>query len=128
MFEKLREELKNAFATTDPEFKIKQEDVELLNKVADYIVKRGLTTPALIFLRSLAPMTYIGSQALHFFKPFLTFLFSEKEYSCFAEIMEHREAPELLSQRIEISYEKSKQQNKQSIEKLKIQTKDKKDN
>ena len=109
MLEKLKKSFSRAFAVTDYEFKITEEDMKLLDKVANIIVRRGMTTPAVLFLRSFAPMNYIGSQALQFLKPFLTLLFSEKEYSRFAEILEHRDAPELLSQRIEAIFAQTNQ-------------------
>jgi hypothetical protein len=109
MLEKLKRGLKHAFAVTDPQSRITEEDIELLDRVAEVIVRRQMTLPAVVFLRSFAPMNYIGSQALQFLKPFLTLLFSEKEYTRFAEILEHRDAPELLSQRIEAILAQSRQ-------------------
>lgn len=47
-----------------------QED-ELLQKAADQIRKRKLEAPAILFLESHKPLSYVGSQAATVYAPFL---------------------------------------------------------
>ncbi len=74
---------------------------ELLAKIANQVVKRKLTVPAIMFLESVKPLTFIGSQALIFFQPIVQAFLNRKEYDEFAVLMEDRENVELLLQEIE---------------------------
>ena len=78
-----------------------REDEELLEQVAVYVVRRGLGTAAVFFLESSKPMSFVGSQALVFFEPFIRVFLSTERYQRFAELMEHRSNFEYLIQRIE---------------------------
>lgn len=78
-----------------------REDEELLARVAEYIAKRGLGTAAIFFLESSKPMSFVGSQALVFFEPFLRMFLRTERYQRFASLMERRENFEYLIQRIE---------------------------
>ena len=78
-----------------------REDEELLDQVASYVVRRGLGTPAVFFLESSKPMSFVGSQALVFFEPFIRVFLSTERYQRFASLMEHRSNFEYLIQRIE---------------------------
>ncbi len=57
--------------------------------------------PAILFLESVKPLNYIGSQMLVFFEPFVQTLFTVKDYNEFVRMMEERENVERLLQRIE---------------------------
>ena len=74
---------------------------ELLAMIANQVVKRKLTVPAIMFLESVKPLTFIGSQALIFFQPIVQAFLNRKEYDEFAVLMEDRENVELLLQEIE---------------------------
>ncbi|MDQ7798461.1 MAG: hypothetical protein RDU76_05910 [Candidatus Edwardsbacteria bacterium] len=74
---------------------------ELLAKIANQVVKRKLTVPAIMFLESVKPLTFIGSQALIFFQPMVQAFLNRREYDEFAVLMEDRENVELLLQEIE---------------------------
>ncbi|HBZ85712.1 MAG: hypothetical protein A2509_04330 [Candidatus Edwardsbacteria bacterium RIFOXYD12_FULL_50_11] len=74
---------------------------ELLAKIANQVVKRKLTVPAIMFIESVKPLTFIGSQALIFFQPMVQAFLNRKEYDEFAVLMEDRDNVELLLQEIE---------------------------
>ena len=67
------------------------EDLALLERVADTVVKREMTAPATVFLESLGPMNFLGSQALHFFTPIIELAFNAQEVSQVARLLERRE-------------------------------------
>lgn len=46
--------------------------------------------PATLFLESVQPLNYIGSQMMVFFRPFLTFFFAPAEYDLLQGILEKR--------------------------------------
>ena len=101
MFEKLKAGFKHAFAVEPPDYKYSEEETRIVDKVADFIVKRQMTTPAIFFAKSSAPLNMLASQLLVFLKPFATFVFNKDEYKKFAEILEHRNSIEFLVTRIE---------------------------
>ena len=72
------------------------EDEALLAAVAGRVVRMGLATPAVFFLESVKPLSFIGSQALIFFEPFIRAFFNITQYEQFARLMEDREALERL--------------------------------
>ena len=73
----------------------------ILDKIAKKVVYWRMTTPAILFLESVKPMNYLGSQMLVFFEPFVQALFNVKEYNEFIGIMEERENVERLLVKIE---------------------------
>jgi hypothetical protein len=73
----------------------------ILDKIAKKVVYWRMTTPAILFLESVKPMNYLGSQMLVFFEPFVQALFNVKEYNEFIKIMEERENVERLLLKIE---------------------------
>jgi hypothetical protein len=77
------------------------EDDALLTKLAATVVRYRMTVPAIFFLESVKPLSFIGSQALVFFEPFVRALFAAPDYDRFATLMERRENLEALLVRIE---------------------------
>ncbi len=78
-----------------------EREIELLDKIAGFIVRRRMVGPAMIFLESVKPLNYVGSQAMAFFEPTVRALFSAVEYSELRRIFERRQSIETLLQRIE---------------------------
>ncbi len=74
---------------------------ELLTKIADQIVKRKLTTPAILFFESVKPLSFVGSQALVFLQPIIQAFLNRREYDEIVLMMEERENVEKLLLEIE---------------------------
>jgi len=74
---------------------------EILDKIAGKVIYWKMSVPAILFLESVKPLNYIGSQMMAFFEPFVQTLFSWKDYEEFRKMMEERGTIELLLQRIE---------------------------
>lgn len=74
---------------------------ELLARIANQVVKRKLSVPAIMFIESVKPLSFVGSQALIFMQPIVQAFLNRKEYDEFAVLMEDRENVELLLQEIE---------------------------
>ncbi|MEQ1654058.1 MAG: hypothetical protein ABL960_00020, partial [Nitrospira sp.] len=66
-------------------------DLALLQRIADAVVQRRMAAPAIVFLESLGPMSFLGSQALHFFAPIIELAFSAHEVSQVAALLERRD-------------------------------------
>ena len=91
IFHRLTDGLRRAFAMESPHGPLTDEDLAMLAKLADKIVKRRMTTPAILFLQSVRPLNMIGSQAMVFLRPFVTPFFNQAQYDRVAAIMERRE-------------------------------------
>jgi hypothetical protein len=90
-WDKIRVELTHAFSTKAGADVFTSEDLELLERVADAVVKRGMTAPATVFLESLGPMNFLGSQALYFMAPIVEWAFNAKEVEQVARLLERRD-------------------------------------
>ncbi|NLI16627.1 MAG: hypothetical protein GX409_10120 [candidate division Zixibacteria bacterium] len=81
------------------------DEQELMDRLAKWVVKKGLTVPAIIALESVKPLNWIGSQAMVFFDPFFSSIFSAKttlkDYETFQRMMEKRQNVENLLLTIE---------------------------
>lgn len=74
---------------------------ELLEKIAHAVVERNLTAPAIFFLESVKPLSFVGSQVMVFFDPLVRSIFNFKNYNDVRLVLEERENIELLLQAIE---------------------------
>ncbi len=72
------------------------EDTALFEKLANFVVKRKMTAPAILFLESTKPLNFIGSQFLVVMGPLVKIFFNVKEYDQIVTLMEKRENVETL--------------------------------
>lgn len=96
-----REWFRNAFALDGADKPLEEDEKALLEKVAKGVVARGMTAPALLFLESVRPVSFVGGQALIFFGPVLEMLLKREEIERAARMLERRDVLELLAVRIE---------------------------
>ena len=97
----LRESLARAFAVKDPGRAWSEEDLALLDRIAGEVARRGLRAPSVLFLESVRPLNFVGSQAMVFLQPLVGAAFSTVQWERVAEILERRESIELLLRKIE---------------------------
>lgn len=94
----IREGLKKAFALEATHQPLCREDELLLDKMATTVVSRGMARPTVLFLESLGPMNFLGSQTLHFLTPILAMVCSTRELEQAARLLERRDAlPRLVA-------------------------------
>jgi len=94
--------LKHAFAVdSDGSAEPNSAQRVLVDRVCTQIVKRRLTTPALTFLEMSRPLNYLGSQAMHFFAPFIAVITDAQGHKYFSEFLEQRGSIDFLCRRIE---------------------------
>jgi hypothetical protein len=91
-------------------------DEELLDAIAGRVVNMRLGVPAVFFLESTKPLSFVGSQALVFLEPFVQAFLSTEAYSRFARMMEDRQNVEALIRRIESRDEDLRTREKQEKE------------
>lgn len=72
---------------------------EIVEILANRIQQFGLTVPAVFFLEMNKPLSYLGGQALHFFAPVASILFST--FEDYAYFLDDRGNVELLIQKLE---------------------------
>ena len=60
------------------------------------VTGRGLEAPALLWLDSLRPLSYLGSQAMHFLHPLVQLVVPAERFGRLAEILEERSHLERL--------------------------------
>ncbi len=74
---------------------------ELIEKIARAIVERNLTAPAIFFLESTKPLSFLGSQVMVFFDPLVRSIFNARGYNDVRLALEERENVERLLSAIE---------------------------
>ena len=95
---RLRQEFIHAFALAPAELGFAPEETALLEKVSRLIVKQGMAVPALLFLESLEPLNFLGSQVLHGFRPLLELVCDATEMERLAAVLERRDSvPRLIT-------------------------------
>ena len=99
-------------------------DQEIIERLAKWIAVRRMTVPAILFIESHRPLSFVGSQAMiaaspfvAFFEPFLKGLagpgFEHSIYKRFAALLEDRDNLELLVIEIERCNQRQKDAEKQ---------------
>ncbi len=99
---------KGAFSTQSEETTIYSESdiqpqkrTELISKFAQEIVDRRLAIPAIMFIETVKPLSFLGSQAMVFFEPIIQSVFAFKSYREISLLLENRQNLEILMQEIE---------------------------
>jgi hypothetical protein len=77
------------------------QDRALLDRVAERVVSMRLEVPALLTLEGGRPLSLLAGQAMIFFEPLASAFLRWPDYRRFAQLIERREALDLLMERIE---------------------------
>jgi hypothetical protein len=85
------------------------EQAAIIDKVVRQIVRRRLTTPALLFLEMSRPLNYVSAQAMHFLMPMVDAVADPTGWNHFAAFLESRGAIEHLCRRIEAAEAEAEQ-------------------
>jgi hypothetical protein len=80
---------------------LSEDDRALIARLSDWLVERRLETPAVLFLESVRPLSFVGAQGMYFLEPFARAIFNVKDYERLARMLERRENLELLVRAIE---------------------------
>ena len=92
--------LRHAFVIPrDPD--LTEQQRQHLHKIADKVVQRGLTYPALLVLEGAEPLSYVGAQAVAFFKPVVSVLFPPLLCDEVIALLERRGTAKFLARAIE---------------------------
>jgi len=77
------------------------EDLDLLETIANAVVSRRMTVPAILFLESTRPLSFLGSQFLYFIEPIVRSIIKGDQFRRVAVLMEDRANVERLLLAIE---------------------------
>lgn len=94
--------LRHAFAVEPAgSVEVSEADRELIDRIVRAIVRRRLTTPALLVLEMHRPFNYLSAQMLHVFEPAVSAVTDTAEYNRFAHFLAQRGSIDYLVARIE---------------------------
>jgi len=96
---------------------------EILTQIAKKVIDWRMSVPAILFLESVKPLNYVGSQMMAFFEPFVQAVFSWKDYDEFRRMMEERGTVEKLLQKIEQLDSEAQDKEKKLKQEPKLKTK-----
>jgi hypothetical protein len=75
---------------------------QVVERLCREVVRRRLTTPALLLLEMSRPMNYVSAQFLHFLQPIIGTLTNVAEYDAFTVFLEQRGSVDYLVKRLEV--------------------------
>jgi hypothetical protein len=104
-----------------------EEDRKLIDAVASRVVRMGLAVPAIFFLESTKPLSYVGSQVLVFLEPFVKGVLTVASYDRFVALLEDRSNLEALLRRIEDFDEEAREREKEEKKRAKAATRQEND-
>ena len=102
MFIRMWSWLKHAFAVESAEGcepNVRQR--EICDLLVREVSRRGLTTPALLWLETAKPLNYVSAQLLHFCEPILSAICYQQSCRELAQCLERPGAIEYLCRRLE---------------------------
>jgi len=82
---------RHAFAVEPATSALSTDDIQFMERIADALVKRGMGAPAALFLETMGPMNFLGSQALHVMTPIIECAFDGKDMERLARLLERRD-------------------------------------
>lgn len=97
-----REALRHAFAVEPPgPASLSASEAEVVARIADEVVRRGMTAPALLALESFRPLNAIGANAMHALTPFVSVVTDPASFTTLAALLERRGSVEAICIAIE---------------------------
>ena len=94
--------LHHAFAVDPPgAARPDEEQRPVVDALCAEIVRRRLTSPALMALEMSRPLNYVSAQLLHFFQPFFAAVADTTAYDQFTRFLQQRGSVDYLVERLE---------------------------
>ena len=87
--------------TTSEALHVTPEQADAVDKVAVFLVRFGMTTPALFTLETMRPLSYVGSQFMHMLSPAISTFLTSEAWNEMAELLEDRRGMDYVLERIE---------------------------
>ncbi len=74
---------------------------EAIDKIARFIVRFGLTVPAILAIEGMRPLSFVGSQFMHMLSPSIGAVLTTSQWDALARLLEHRRGVDVILARIE---------------------------
>ncbi len=100
IWSRARRGLSHAFAIGEPVDDPAEDDRIFLDRCARLLAARGLATPAIFLVESLAPLGFLGSQLVHALSPVIGMVAPPDEIERLARLLERRGTPALFTERL----------------------------
>jgi len=72
-----------------------------VDRIARFVVRMGLTVPAILAIEGMRPLSFVGSQLMVVLTPSIAVFLNPDEWQALAGLLEHRAGLEVLLRRIE---------------------------
>jgi len=72
-----------------------------VERVSRFIVRFGMTVPAILALETVRPLSFVGSQFMHLLSPSIGAFLSNEEWDAMAHLLENRKGLEYVLKVIE---------------------------
>ncbi len=92
IFQRWKAFILHAFAVAPEQEGWLPEEMALMEGIAERLVRRRMAAPAIIFLESMGPLNFLGSQILHTLTPLLGIVCDQVELERAARILERRDS------------------------------------
>ena len=97
---RLRRAAAHAFALRVKRDQLQADELALLDRLARLVADRGLATPAIFLVESLAPLGFLGGQLVHALLPIVEVVAPPEEIERLARLLERRDTPALFADRL----------------------------
>ena len=90
----------HAFALRAERDQLQADELALLDRLARLLADRGLATPAIFLVESLAPLGFLGNQLVHALLPIVEVVAPPEEIKRLARLLERRDTPAIFADRL----------------------------
>ena len=74
---------------------------EAVDDTCRFIIRFGMTTPAILAIESMRPLSFVGSQLMHMLSPSIAVFLTPNRWDSLARLLERREGLEFFLKRLE---------------------------
>ncbi len=83
-------------------FEPTEEQIEAVDRVARFLVRFGMTVPAVLAIESMRPLGFVGSQFMHLLTPSIGVFLTTDQWNALASLLEKRRGVDVILDRIEL--------------------------
>ena len=77
------------------------EQREAVDRLARFVVRFGLTVPAVLAIEGMRPLGFVGSQFMHLLTPSIGVFLTPDQWNAIAALLEQRRGVDVILERIE---------------------------
>lgn len=77
------------------------EQREAVDRLARFVVRFGLTVPAVLAIEGMRPLGFVGSQFMHLLTPSIGVFLTPDQWNAIATLLEQRRGVDVILERIE---------------------------